>query len=96
MNRKEHLLACLAEECDEVGQRVMKALRFGLDEVQDGQSLSNQQRISEELFDLIAVATICDREGLLAGVEPNEKAVQRKLQKIEKFMAISKAQGVLE
>ena len=95
MSREEHFLICLAEECDEVGQRVMKALRFGLDEVQEGQSLSNKQRISEELFDLVAVATICDRMGLLAGVEPNERAIQRKLEKIEKFMAISREQGVM-
>lgn len=30
MTRSEHLLAILAEECDEVGQRAMKALRFTL------------------------------------------------------------------
>lgn len=28
MNRSEHLLSCLAEECAEVAQRVSKALRF--------------------------------------------------------------------
>lgn len=96
MSREEYFLVCLAEECDEVSQRVMKALRFGLDEVQEGQALSNKQRISEELFDLVSVATLCDRMGLLAGVEPNEAAVQRKLAKIEKFMAISCEQGVLQ
>jgi len=32
MNRTEHLLVCLAEECAEVGQAVAKALRFGLDD----------------------------------------------------------------
>lgn len=95
MTENEHLLLCLAEECDEVGQRIMKALRFGLEEVQEGQSLNNKQRISEELFDLVAVATLCDRAGLLAGVEPNEKAIQRKRDKIAKFMAISRDQGVL-
>ncbi len=50
------LLTILAEECCEVGQRVSKALRFGLMEVQPGQPLSNAERISEELGDLLATA----------------------------------------
>lgn len=50
------LLTILAEECCEVGQRVSKALRFGLMEVQPGQPLSNADRISEELGDLLATA----------------------------------------
>lgn len=96
MTREEHLLICLAEECAEVAQRVSKALRFGLDEVQEGQALNNRQRISEELFDLFAVATICDRSGLLSGVEPNERTIARKLAKIEKYFDISRAQGTLK
>lgn len=47
MKRHEHLLSILAEECCEVGQRVSKALRFGLDEVQPGQDLSNAERIKQ-------------------------------------------------
>ena len=57
MVRREHLLTCLAEECTEVGQRVTKALRFGLAEVQAGQTLTNRQRIAEEYRDLVAVAS---------------------------------------
>lgn len=95
MTREEHLLLCLAEECAEVAQRVSKALRFGLDEVQEGQALSNRERITEELYDLVAVATICDREGLVLGVIPNDRAIQRKLAKIEKYFAISREQGTL-
>ncbi len=92
MNRKEYLLACLAEECDEVGQRAMKALRFSLAEVQPGQPLSNAERISEEYADLVAVFTICVQEGLLPAPKLD---VLAKRAKIEKFMAISRKQGVL-
>lgn len=95
MTREEQLLTCLAEECAEVIQRISKQLRFGTDEQQEGQALNNIQRTTEELFDLTAVATICEREGLLLGVMPNEAAIQRKLAKIEKFFAISRAQGTL-
>jgi NTP pyrophosphatase (non-canonical NTP hydrolase) len=97
VNRTEHLLACLAEECAEVSQRVSKALRFGLDEVQPGQGENNRDRISEELNDLFAVANILMEEGILL---PNASlsgiVIAAKRAKIEKFMAISREQGVLQ
>ena len=34
MTREEHLLVVAMEECDEVSQRIAKALRFGLEQVQ--------------------------------------------------------------
>lgn len=95
MTREEHLLLCLAEECAEVAQRISKQLRFGSEEQQEGQALNNIQRTTEELYDLTAVATICEREGLVLGVLPNEAAIQRKLAKIEEFFAISREQGTL-
>lgn len=95
MNRTEHLLTCLSEECDEVGQRVAKALRFGLNEVQAGQPLTNADRILEELRDLFAVASILASEGVIGWCLPEQYEVRRKLDKIEHFMAISREQGVL-
>lgn len=55
MNRTEHLLWVLAEECAEVAQRASKAARFGLDEVQPGQALTNEERLWQEMCDLCAV-----------------------------------------
>lgn len=95
MTETEHLLACLAEECDEVGQRVMKALRFGLDEVQAGQPFMNSERICQELQDLIAVAEILCTRGVFADPYPLAEVVDAKETKIKKFMAISREQGVL-
>lgn len=95
MNRSEHLLVCLAEEADEVGQRVAKALRFGLSEVQPGQPLTNADRILEELRDLFAVAEILASEGVIGWAMPDRMEVLAKLNKIERFMAISREQGVL-
>lgn len=92
MNRAEHLLACLAEECAEVAQRVSKALRFGLGEIQPGQASDNADRIAEELGDLFSVAEILVNEGLLPEPIPD---TAEKLAKIERFMAISREQGVL-
>ena len=97
MDRREHLLTCLAEECAEVGQRVAKALRFGLAEVQAGQTLTNRQRIAEEYRDLVAVANILVEEGILAVQEMAvlQKDVDAKRAKIERFMEISRREGVL-
>lgn len=96
MNRREHLLACLAEECDEVGQRVMKALRFGLRERQKGQPLTNADRIAEELRDLLSVAVIAEREGILPIWQPTERDVQAKLERIERYMEVSRREGALQ
>ena len=52
LTTEQYYLACLAEECDEVGQRVMKALRFGSLEVEPGQAKTNLERIAGEVADL--------------------------------------------
>lgn len=95
MNRAEYLLTCLGEESAEVGQRVSKALRFGLREVQPGQPLTNDDRICDELRDLIAVAHILHSEGVIGWFMPETGDVRAKREKIERFMAISREQGVL-
>ena len=38
MNRQQHLMIRAMEECCELGQRISKALVFGLHEVQPGQA----------------------------------------------------------
>lgn len=95
MNRAEYLLSCLAEECCEVGQRVSKALRFGLDEVQPGQDLNNAVRTVAELHDLISVAIILDEEGLLPAAMPTRATVEAKRAKIEKYLAYAREIGAV-
>lgn len=95
MNRTEHLLTCLAEECAEVAQRVSKALRFGLDEVQPGQAQTNRHRIVDELSDLLSVAVILADERVIPRFPMDDEMVANKLAKIERFMAISRERRVL-
>lgn len=95
MNRQEMLLEHLAEECNEVGQRVSKALRFGLKEVQKNQPLNNAERIIEELHDLISVAYILQEEGLIGDINPTPWTIEQKRLKIEKYLAYSKELGTL-
>ena len=95
MNEAEHLLACLAEECDEVGQRCMKALRFGLTEVQAGQDLTNAERIEQELADLDGVVAMLRERLTLARSSDHDERVARKKSKVLRFMEYARAQGVL-
>lgn len=89
-----YLLVSLAEECTEVGQRISKALRFGLSEVQPGQSLSNADRIAGELTDLIAVMAMCEERGLFS-VDESSGAISAKIAKVHKYMDYARTQGAL-
>ncbi len=91
----QHLLVCLAEECDEVGQRVTKALRFGLDEVRPGQALTNAQRIVGEFRDLLGVAKMLHDRGVLNLDGDDSDALVNKEAKVKKYMAYAKSIGVL-
>ena len=93
MNRTDHLLIILAEECNEVAQRVSKALRFGLSEIQKGQEADNAERIIYELSDLIAVYEILRDENLLPTVDGYDLSEKKK--KVEKYLELSKREGRL-
>ena len=54
MNRTEHLLVILMEECSEVQKNASKALRFGLDDHAPDSNISNSQMITNEIGDLYA------------------------------------------
>lgn len=64
MNRLEHVLTTAAEECAEIAQRIAKANRFGLDQIQQDADdkpeenpnrLDNRNRIRQELGDLLGM-----------------------------------------
>lgn len=98
MTRNEHLLSILAEECSEVAHRASKALRFGLKEKQAGQSLTNGQRILQEMVDLFAVYEMLAEEGALPKLEFEfvSGAKWEKKLKVEHFLMYSKSQGTLQ
>jgi hypothetical protein len=97
MTRTEHLLICLAEECAEIIQRVSKAIRFGLQEVQPGQLLTNAQRIVEEVHDFCGVLELLTEDGTFGKLSDQEIqiAIEAKKKKLEKYMQCSRACGAL-
>lgn len=94
MNRKEHLFTIISEECNEVGQRASKALRFGVNEVQPGQELTNAQRLIYEFSDLMAVMEMLVDEGHLPYVF-DRIMIEKKKKKIEEYIQYSKIMGTL-
>lgn len=79
------LLTILIEECAEVQQRATKMLRFGVAEVQPGQSLTNAQRLSEEVGDLLVMINYAERSGLLERTSI-EAGQRRKHVKLAKYL----------
>lgn len=92
MTEREHLLTILAEECAEVAQRASKALRFGDDEIQPGQQLTNLERIIDEVIDVVAVLS-------MLGIETYEfsiTGVLRKKAKVRKYLDYAEQCGTLQ
>jgi hypothetical protein len=99
MNRTEHLLCILAEESVEVSQRVSKALRFGLTEIQPGQTKTNAERIFDELLDQAATIDMLRQAHPTLFVLPDdayaEATIVRKQQKVEEYLKLSASCGTL-
>jgi len=96
MTRIEYLLTCLSEECDEVGQRASKAARFGISEKQRDQELDNWERINLELADLCAVIELLEKETGRDFDPLNPYLMDKKKEKLEKYMQYSKDLGIIK
>lgn len=94
MNKTEHLLVCLAEECAEVQQAVTKALRFGLTDGRPQSTATNAEDISAEFSDVLAIIELLEEEGVLSRMS-DIHAVDRKKARVREFMAYAKVQGTL-
>lgn len=97
MNRTEHLLTCLSEECIEVAKDISKALRFGLDDrnVLNPTGPTNRERIVQELNDLAAVMKMCQADGILPNEIRDPSAMEAKRQNVEKFIEYAREQKAL-
>lgn len=98
MNRLEHLLTILGEECSELHQEACKALRFGVDEQRDLPT-SNLERMQKEYNDLLAMIEMIndeifnvDRAMLL---HRDIHLINAKREKVEKYLIYSKECGAL-
>jgi hypothetical protein len=107
MNRLEHLLTILGEECSELHQDICKAMRFGIYEQRDLPT-SNAQRIFKEFNDLMAVVEMVNDEAVKISpirygiglaerglMYRDEEFIAKKKEKVEKYLIYSKECGTL-
>lgn len=106
MNREEHLLTILGEECSELHQDICKALRFGLEDKGTNNKLDNTQLMFKEFNDILAMAEMINehmtakpwegvtytKKGILYR---DDKMVEEKKAKVEKYLLYSEAKGTL-
>jgi hypothetical protein len=93
LTNEQFLLTKLAEECNEVGQRALKQMQFGRDEVQPGQPLSNAERLVGEISDLLATVQFLFEIKAIPAVPRNTEA---KRAKIAKYRRLSVELGMVE
>jgi NTP pyrophosphatase (non-canonical NTP hydrolase) len=95
MNKTEHLLTCLIEECAEVQKAAAKALRFGLDDHHpDLPALTNADEIAHEFVDMLAIIEMLRDENIIPALKL-EQTTQAKKDKVLKYMAYAKERGTL-
>ena len=94
MTHKEYLLACLAEECAEVGQAACKALRFGLDDKAEEHQLTNAEYLAAELNDVIAIVELLEEAGYLSRYS-DFRMIEAKKIRVNHFMQHSIGKGTL-
>jgi hypothetical protein len=94
LTRQQRYLIGAEEECLEVGQRISKALLFGIDEVQEGQPLNNRERLIYEFNDLCTMMELA--LGYPIGMLIDKDMMQLKREKFEKYLQYSKSLGLLE
>lgn len=97
MTEQEHALQSAQEECNEVAQRISKALRFGLYEVQPGQEKNNGERIVEEFSQLCAKLALAfgkyNPDQVFITVDPAE--YHKTPAKVRKFMEYAQKCGTV-
>jgi hypothetical protein len=94
MDKTQHLLTILMEECAEVSQRASKALRFGLKEQQSELHPPNDERLTYEFADLLAVYRCLVDLGLLKTPSPED--LEKKRMKLEEYTKYSQSLGIVD
>ena len=98
MTLRQFYLLKLAEECNEVAQRCSKQMQFGRDEIEPGQNLTNEERLRNEINDLMAVIDMLEGINEISPlpVEQIEELAEVKREKIAKYLKYSQELGQVE
>lgn len=97
MTLEQYYLTKIAEEASELAQAALKASQFGLFEIIEGTNETNEQRITKELNDLLAVISELRYIGYEEPVLMEDFGLQlEKINKVDKYLAYSQSLGLVE
>lgn len=98
MNRNEHILTTLSEECLEVAKDISKSLRFGLEDrnILNPSGPTNLERMVDELNDLKAMIAMAVEAGIIPEDWESEEKQDTKRHKVERFMKYAEEVGALD
>ncbi|HIH2744917.1 TPA: hypothetical protein ACYLN4_000583 [Burkholderia lata] len=88
------LLVAMIRSCSLISKNVAKALRFGLDDAEPGQSLTNARRIEYELVLFLAVTELLETAGIL-DLSGARELIENKKAKVLRFMKYAAQRGTL-
>ena len=98
MNKKEHLLVCLTEECSEVIQVTDKGLRFGTSDGYPDEDVTNAYNIVKEYIEITAVMDMLLDEGFLPQLSNDQvdEIFVAKQKRVLEFMDYARSRGTLQ
>lgn len=99
MTKEENILLTIMEECSEVQQAVSKVLRFGAKNYHPGRpGTENWYEVLEEYYHLVAAVEFAQSLGIIQYFGQNEADLIKiaKVEKMEKWLAVSKAEGTVQ
>jgi len=96
MTKQQYLLVKLAEECSELTKRATKMICFGNDEkYKDNEP--NYKRLIDEYNDVVATIKLLKIEGVFKEIDDliDPEKIRLKMEKVERYMKLSKERGLL-
>ena len=94
MNRQEHLLAILKEECAELIQAASKTSRFSINSNYDN-GVNNAEQMQKEFNDVLAMAEMVNDSYGEILFSTDFEMIKAKKQRVEKYLLYSKECGTL-
>lgn len=96
MNRTEHILTVISEECAEIQKNVSKALRFGLDDTNPNNGLTNAELLKREINDLFGMIELLSEDQYGLDMNFERELINDKQKKFEKYLEYSKERGTFD
>jgi NTP pyrophosphatase (non-canonical NTP hydrolase) len=92
-NTHKEIMLIAQEECAEVTQAISKVFRFGFNSEHNGRT--NQQRLTEEIGDLMCMINLMVEKGIITDAEIYQASVNKR-NKLKQWSSIFKEDSVMQ